>query len=141
MYPPWITVPNTTEYLRGDYNETTFDESFQRWYKEYDNDYLDIFEAIPHVVYKVYEKDKEFIVHDNAFQKKFREYEYDMIEPLEVLNDKYKWYFWDRYSNLGIKDVIRNKTKSDLNTDIKVYDTIRRRETGRLQTDIVEYIK
>lgn len=141
MYPPWITVPNTTEYLRGDYNETTYDDGFQRWYKEYDNDYLDIFEAIPHVVYKVYEKDKEFIVHDNAFQKKFREYEHDMIEPLEILNDKYKWYFWDRYSNLGIKDVIRNKTKSDLNTDVKVYDTIRRRETGRLQTDIVEYIK
>ena len=141
MYPPWVTFPNTTEYLRPDLNTTTFDTGFQRWYKEYDNDYVDIFETVPHILYKVYEKDKEFIVHDRAFQKKFREYEHDMIEPLEILNDKYKWYFWDRYSNLGIKDVIRNKTKSDLNTDIKVYDTLKCRETGRLQTDIVEYIK
>ena len=141
MYPPWVTVPNTTEYLRPDLNTTTFDTGFQRWYKEYDNDYVDIFETVPHILYKVYEKDREFIVHDRAFQRKYKEYEHDMIEPLEVLNDKYKWYFWDRYSNLGIKDVIRNKTKSELNTDIKVYDTLKCRETGRLQTDIVEYIK
>lgn len=141
MYPPWVTVPNTTEYLRPDLNTTTFDTGFQRWYKEYDNDYVDIFETVPHILYNVYEKDREFIVHDRAFQRRFKEYEHDMIEPLEVLNDKYKWYFWDRYSNLGIKDVIRNKTKSELNTDIKVYDTLKCRETGRLQTDIVEYIK
>lgn len=141
MYPPWVTVPNTTEYLRPDLNTTTFDTGFQRWYKEYDNDCVDIFETVPHILYKVYEKDREFIVHDRAFQRRFKEYEHDMIEPLEVLNDKYKWYFWDRYSNLGIKDVIRNKTKSELNTDIKVYDTLKCRETGRLQTDIVEYIK
>ena len=141
MYPPWVTVPDTTEYLRPDLNTTTFDTGFQRWYKEYDNDYVDIFETVPHILYKVYEKDREFIVHDRAFQRRFKEYEHDMIEPLEVLNDKYKWYFWDRYSNLGIKDSIRNKTKSELNTDIKVYDTLKCRETGRLQTDIVEYIK
>lgn len=140
MYPPWITVPNKTEYLRPDYNGVTFDTCFQTWSKQYDHDFVDIFESIPHIIYKVYEKDKEIIIHDSLTQKHSREYENDYVEPIEILNDKYRWYFWDRYSNLGIKDSISNKSKFDLNTDVKIYDTIKCRETNRLQTDIVDII-
>lgn len=141
MYPPWVTVPNTVEYLRPDMNEITYDDGFQRWFKEYDNDYIDVFETVPHVLYKVHERDRDIEIHDYAFQKTFKEFEHEYVEPLEILNDKYKWYFWDRYSNLGVKDTITNKTKLDIHTDIKVYDTIRCRETGRLQTDIVDILK
>ena len=140
MYPPWITVPNKTEYLRPDYNSVTFDTCFQTWSKQYDHDFVDVFESIPHIVYKVYEKDKEIIIHDSLTQKHSREYEHDYVEPIEILNDKYRWYFWDRYSNLGIKDSISNKSKFDLNGDVRVYDTLRCRESGRLQTDIVDII-
>ena len=141
MYPPWVTVPNTVEYLRPDMNEITYDDGFQRWFKEYDNDYIDVFETVPHVLYKVHERDRDIEIHDYAFQKTFKEFEHEYVEPIEILNDKYKWYFWDRYSNLGVKDTITNKTKLDIHTDTKVYDTIRCRETGRLQTDIVDILK
>ena len=140
LYPPWITVPNTVEYLRPDLNEFTYDDGFQRWYKEYDDDYFYIDDTIPHVRVKVWEHDREIIIDDFAFQKKFREFENDDVVTFDILNDKYRTYFWDRHASLGFYDTIKNKTKKREYSSLRVYDTLIKRETGRLQTDIVDII-
>ena len=140
LYPPWITVPNTVEYIRPDLNEFTYDDGFQKWFKEYDNDFFYIEDTIPHVRVKVWEHDREIIIDDYAFQKKFREFENDDVITLDILNDKYKTYFWDRHAKLGFYDTLKNKTKKRLYSDLRVYDTLIKRESGRLQTDIVDII-
>jgi len=118
MYPPWITVPNTVEYLRPDMNEITYDDGFQRWFKEYDNDYIDVFETVPHVLYKVHERDRDIEIHDYAFQKK------EAFSACELVPDTHRLGIMNALLHGVEGNFLQGDTLSATGTQLKNFDLI-----------------